>query len=202
MKSRLVLFDLDGVLLDSEDNMRKSWDVLLTKTGLSIPFEEYFSKIGRPFPDIMEMLGLANEAARLEKLYMTASFDFLRSPTFFPGTFKILKRLREIGVLTGVVTSKDLPRTTAVLKHLPIEFVTVQCPVSGFRGKPAPDYLLLAMAAANCDPADTLFIGDMETDFQSACRAGISYAHVAWGYGKPISSAPTLHTWLDLLTLL
>jgi phosphoglycolate phosphatase len=202
MKIRLVLFDLDGVLLDSADNMRRSWGALLEKTGLQIPFEDYFSKIGRPFPDIMEMLGLRSEAERLEKIYMTASFDFLRAATFFPGTLEILQELAREQIRTGIVTSKDRPRTSAVLEQLPSQFVTVQCPVKGYRGKPAPDYLLLAMAEANCDPAETLFVGDMTTDHEAAKRAGVSYAHVAWGYGSPIPSVATLKTWHNLLELL
>ena len=202
MKIRLVLFDLDGVLLDSADNMRRSWAVLLEKTGLQIPFDDYFSKIGRPFPDIMEMLGLRSEAERLEKIYMTASFDFLRSATFFPGTEEMLQLLAKERIRTGIVTSKDRPRTSAVLEQLPSQFATVQCPVKGYRGKPAPDYLLLAMAEANCDPAETLFVGDMATDHEAAERAGVSYAHVAWGYGSPIPSVATLKTWHNLLDLL
>jgi len=202
MKNRLVLFDLDGVLLDSADNMRQSWAVLLQKTGLSIPFNDYFSRIGRPFPDIMELLGLGSEAVRLEKIYMTASFDFLRAATFFPGTVEILQQLNSNRIKVGVVTSKDRQRTTAVLQQLPCSFHTVQCPEKAYRGKPAPDYLLLAMAEANCDPADTLFIGDMETDHEAALRAGISYAHASWGYGEPIPFVPNLKTWPDLFSIL
>jgi HAD superfamily hydrolase (TIGR01549 family) len=199
---RLVLFDLDGVLLDSEENMRKAWQVLQEKTGVPIPFESYFEKIGRPFGDIMGLLGLQDRAGELEKIYMTASFDFLRAASFYPGTSEMLKELRERKVTTGIVTSKDHSRTTAVLEQLPVQFRTIQCPRKGYRGKPAPDYLLLAMAESNCDPAETIFVGDMETDYQSASRAGIAYAHAAWGYGAPLQSVPTLHAWSDLLTLI
>lgn len=195
---RLVLFDLDGVLLHSQENMRQAWDVVLRKTAVNRPFEDYFALIGRPFKDIMAHLGVNQEIERIEKIYMTASFDFLAQATFFPGVREALAQIRDSRVKMGVVTSKDAPRTKAVLAQLDIRFATIQSPNDRFRGKPAPDHLLIAMAEAGEDPADTLFVGDMETDWQAACRAGVDYAHAGWGYGAPIESVHTLNSILEL----
>jgi HAD superfamily hydrolase (TIGR01509 family) len=195
---RLVLFDLDGVLLHSQENMRRAWDVVLRKTDIDLPFEAYFALIGRPFKDIMTCLGVTSDVDNIEKIYMTASFDFLSQATFFPGVQEALGELHEMGVKMGVVTSKDLPRTKAVLAQLDIRFASVQCPNNKLRGKPAPDHVLVAMAEAGEDPADTLFMGDMETDWQAAQRAGIDYVHASWGYGRPLDSTPALDSILDL----
>jgi phosphoglycolate phosphatase len=189
---RLILFDLDGVLLHSHENMRQAWEVVMAKTDVNRPFEDYFAEIGRPFKDIMARLGVTSDVERIEKVYMTASFDFLANATFFPGVKDALAEIREMGIKMGVVTSKDAPRTKAVLAQLDIPFVSVQSPNDRFRGKPAPDHILVAMAEAGEDPADTLFVGDMETDWQSACRAGIDYVHAGWGYGAPLETIPTL----------
>lgn len=189
---RLVLFDLDGVLLHSHENMRQAWEVVLAKTDVDRPFEDYFAQIGRPFKDIMHRLGVSSDVERIEKVYMTASFEFLANATFFPGVREALEEIRDMGVKMGVVTSKDAPRTKAVLAQLDITFASVQSPHGRFRGKPAPDHLLVAMAEAGEDPADTIFVGDMETDWQAACRAGIDYVHAGWGYGEPLPSIPTL----------
>ena len=197
-KKRLVLFDLDGVLLHSHENMRQAWEVVLAKTDVDRPFEDYFAQIGRPFKDIMHRLGVSSDVERIEKVYMTASFEFLANATFFPGVREALAEIRDLGVKMGVVTSKDAPRTKAVLAQLDISFASVQSPNGRFRGKPAPDHLLVAMAAAGEDPADTLFVGDMETDWQAACRAGIDYVHAGWGYGEPLPSIPTLDSILQL----
>ena len=195
---RLVLFDLDGVLLHSQENMRQAWDVVLQKTEITSPFENYFALIGRPFKDIMSHLGVTTDLEKIEKIYMTASFDFLSQATFFPGVKETLMHIRDTGVKMGVVTSKDAPRTKAVLLQLDIRFVSVQSPNDRFRGKPAPDHVLMAMAEAGEDPADTLFVGDMETDWQAACRAGVAYVHAGWGYGEPIESAHTLNSIMEL----
>lgn len=193
-KKRLVLFDLDGVLLHSHENMRQAWEVVLAKTDVDRPFEDYFAQIGRPFKDIMQLLGVRGDLERIEKVYMTASFEFLANATFFPGVKEALAEIRDLGVKMGVVTSKDAPRTKAVLAQLDISFASVQSPNGRFRGKPAPDHLLVAMAEAGEDPADTIFVGDMETDWHAACRAGIDYVHAGWGYGEPLASIPTLES--------
>lgn len=195
---RLVLFDLDGVLLDSEENMRQAWEVVLRETHVDRPFEAYFSMIGRPFKDIMARLGVHGDVDRIEKIYMTASFEFLSDATFFPGVREALADLDDLGLKLGVVTSKDAPRTRAVLSQLELEFISVQSPNKRFRGKPAPDHLLIAMAEAGEDPCDTVFVGDMETDWRAACRAGIDYVHAAWGYGEPIDGVPSLETISEL----
>jgi HAD superfamily hydrolase (TIGR01549 family) len=196
---RLVLFDLDGVLLDSEDNMRRAWQVVQERAGISQPFEEYFSKIGRPFQDILAMMGICHETHRIEQIYMAASFDFLGDAVFFSGTEETLQALAQAGMKLGVVTSKDEPRTRAVLRQLQIHFDTIQCPSGTFRGKPAPDHLMLAMAEARTDPADTIYIGDMETDHEAARRAGIDYLHAAWGYGGCLEGGRSIASIRELL---
>lgn len=178
--------------------MRQAWDVILRKTAINRPFEDYFALIGRPFKDIMTHMGITTDLERIEKIYMTASFDFLAQATFFPGVREALAQIQDSGVKMGVVTSKDAPRTKAVLAQLDIRFATIQSPNDKFRGKPAPDHLLMAMAEAGEDPVDTLFVGDMETDWQAACRAGVDYAHAGWGYGYPIDSVYTLNSILEL----
>ena len=183
---KLVLFDLDGVLLDSRTNMEQAWAEVREKTGLDIPFSDYFPLIGRPFRDILGCLGVTTDLTRIEETYMAASLYFLSNAAFYPQTEKALALLQRNGKTLGIVTSKDPVRTKAVLSQLAADFKVIQCPASPYRGKPAPDHLLLAMAETQIDPADTVFIGDMETDHQAAVRAGIDYIHASWGYGPAI----------------
>jgi phosphoglycolate phosphatase len=199
---KLILFDLDGVLLDSEDNMRRAWEVVREKAGVPNPFEDYFSRIGRPFQDILALMGIREDTRRIEQIYMTASFDFLSNAVFFPGTEATLQELSRHGVKLGVVTSKDEPRTRAVLRQIDVSFVSVQSPVGDYRGKPAPDYLLLAMAEAMTDPAESVYVGDMDTDHEAARRAQIDYIHAAWGYGGPLSGVQTIHSINQLLQMI
>ena len=189
---KLILFDLDGVLLDSRVNMEQAWAEVRKKTGTEVPFEAYFALIGRPFQDILQCLGVTEDLAAIEQAYMAASLYFLSNASFYPKTRETLKALQDAGMQLGIVTSKDAVRTKAVISQLKLKFSTIQCPATPYRGKPAPDHLLLAMAESGVDPKDTIYVGDMETDYQAAVRAGIDYVHASWGYGFPVDAVSAL----------
>ena len=179
----LVLFDLDGVLLNSRHNMERAWRAVQGEMGVTMPFESYFAEIGRPFADIMARLGLAERAAGIEAIYKRTSEASLRETPFYDGVDTMLETLSRSGMKLGIVTSKDRDRTGLILSRLTAAFHTVQTPNGTNRGKPAPDHLLMAMAECNVDPAESIYVGDMDSDAEAAFRAGIDYAHARWGYG-------------------
>ena len=51
------------------------------------------------------------------------------------------------------------------------------------QGKPAPDHLLYAMSELGVSAADTIYVGDMNVDYETAKRAEVDYVHASWGYG-------------------
>ena len=53
---KLIIFDLDGVIIDSKENMRVSWKAVNKSLNLKISFKRYFDKIGMPFEDILKKL--------------------------------------------------------------------------------------------------------------------------------------------------
>ena len=186
---QLIIFDLDGVIVDSRANMERAWSEVQSQLGVDTPFESYFALIGRPFPDIISRLGLLPQLVEIEVVYRTTSSRYMDLINFYPGVEKTLLLLIKEGMRLGIVTSKDASRTGQILAHLPVEFVTIQTPNNIYRGKPAPDHLLAAMAEANIDPGATAFIGDMDSDAVAAARACIDYIHAEWGYGQLVVNA-------------
>ena len=104
--------------------------------------------------------------------------------TIYPWVIESLKKIQDHCIKIGIVTSKDEERTNIILNQFPVKFSSTQTPNSNFRGKPAPDHLLVAIAELNVDPTDSLYVGDAEVDALAALRAGIDYCHANWGYGK------------------
>ena len=51
------------------------------------------------------------------------------------------------------------------------------------KGKPAPDQILYAMSELNMNASVTLYIGDIDVDYETAKRAHVNYSHALWGYG-------------------
>ncbi|WAP67645.1 HAD family hydrolase [Jiella pelagia] len=183
-RKSLVLFDLDGVIVDSRSNMEAAWTAVMRDTGVTVPFSAYFAEIGRPFQDIMARLGLAHDGRRIEATFRRTSSLLLGETPLFDGVEPMLAAAAASGVKLGIVTSKDSARTQLVLDRLDVHFMIVMTPEERMRGKPAPDHLLYAMAMCNIDPAETIFVGDMESDAEAARRAGVDYAHAEWGYGE------------------
>jgi len=206
MSKKLIIFDLDGVLVDSYDNMFHAWETVRENADVDVEFEQYFSLIGRPFLDILKKLELSSQIDEIESIFRNSSANRIDQIKFYPKVIDLLNKLRHSGLKLSVVTSKDKLRTDAILSRLPLVFDDVQTPCVSYRGKPAPDHLLLSMAITQVDPNDSVYIGDMDVDFDAANRAGIDYLHANWGYGnKPshtvnvIESIEDIGSYLGLL---
>lgn len=184
----LVIFDMDGVLVDSKANMECSWKAVQERFGIDVPFERYFENIGRPFVDIMNILGLGHLADELESVYFSSSRFNSDLISFYDDALASVRRIKEAGLKTAIVTSKERNRTHELLGDAVSLFDLIVCPDSTNRGKPAPDPILKVCVDVEVDPHNTLYVGDMSVDHESAKRAGVSYAHAGWGYGKPNDS--------------
>ena len=73
----LVIFDLDGVIIDSKKNMKVSWEKVNKKLQLNKSFAEYFNLIGRPFNQILDKLGIKKkkEIIKLYNFYSKKNFN-------------------------------------------------------------------------------------------------------------------------------
>lgn len=185
---KLILFDLDGVILNSKDNMQLCWQAVQNKFSITTPFEDYFKNIGRPFSEIMAILGHTDQAVEIEAIYKETSVNNLDTLNFYKRVPETLASLQQQGFKLGIVTSKDEKRTHLILGQLETVFEVIQTPNTQYRGKPAPDHLLAAMAITNTDPAETVYIGDMEVDYFAATRAAVDYFHAGWGYSDGYAS--------------
>ena len=66
---KLILFDLDGVLIDSKENMKLSWNAVRMQFNLTQTFKKYFQNIGLPFYEILKRIGIKKNQKDIEALY-------------------------------------------------------------------------------------------------------------------------------------
>lgn len=197
---KLIMFDLDGVLIDSISNMRLSWEKTCQIHDISVPFEEYEKRIGRPFRNIIEDLGI-EYTSTIKKTYDTTSIELLDQIKIFEGVHELLVALTVVKRhKIAICTSKDIDRTNKILEKI-AKFDYVCSPKHGLRGKPSPDQLLYTCAFCNVDPSDTLYVGDMDVDRQAAERAGIDFVHASYGYGN-VKCEKSIQNPIELLKLL
>lgn len=163
--------------------MEEAWRAVQHEVGVATPFADYFAEIGRPFPKILERLGLTDRAAEIERVFRaTALREAPRVPAF-PGVETALISLAERGVKLGVVTSKAEAQTRWTLAQFDVPFATVQTPETHSPGKPAPYPLLVAAHEARVGVRDAVFVGDMAVDCEAARNAAMRFLHAGWGYG-------------------
>ncbi|MFJ2816074.1 HAD family hydrolase [Streptomyces sp. NPDC087294] len=201
-KSRALLLDLDGVLLDTRPVMRKAWQRVQEIHGVVLPFRDYERHLGREFGDIMQRLGVT-DAEAVRRTYEAESVATAHLAEEFAGIVETLHAFVAAGWRLGVVTSKHVDRAAPLLARLGCPFATIRTPAGAGRTKPAPDPLLLALVDLGVDPASAVYVGDMAVDQESAARAGVPYIHAGWGYGQPTAPDPeTATSPKELLSLL
>ena len=180
---KLILFDLDGVLLNSKRNMELSWGAVCKRYDVNVEFEDYFSNIGRPFKDILDILKINANQTDIEKTFNDVSTQLIDQIELYEGVESVLGQLANNNIKIGIVTSKNTIKTQKILDLHGFAFDIVQTPNDTLRGKPAPDHILYAMSELNMNASDTLYIGDMDVDYEAAKRAHVNYVHALWGYG-------------------
>ena len=167
--------------------MEDSWAKLQKGLGITVPFENYLTHVGKPFPKILELIGLSESCEEIREIYFSNSKTTSVRPKLYPGVHETLTKIKEKNLKIGMITSKPSVTTLPLLEEFDLKkyFDDVQCPDKKHAsfGKPNPYYLLTGISSTDCDPQSSLYIGDMQSDWETAERAGVNYLHANWGYG-------------------
>lgn len=190
-RQRLVVFDCDGTLVDSQHVIVACMLQAYAAHGLTAPEAAAIrSVIGLPLVECMARLSPDHPEDRhvmLSEAYKDAFFASRQRPDhhepLFDGAMAALDRLEAQGYLLGVATGKARRGLDAVLDrhNLSRRFVTLQTSDLG-PGKPHPAMLERAMAETGLRPEDVIMIGDTSFDMLMARSAGVHAIGVSWGY--------------------
>ncbi len=188
---RLVVFDCDGTLVDSQHNICAAMGAAFRDAGREAPTDDAIRRIvGLSLDEAVTVLspGITETENQVIRIGYKENFMLSRkSPEYteplYPGIAEILRELDGQGFLLGVATGKTQRGLAATLEHhnLKSTFVTLQT-ADDAPGKPHPGMLEQAMAAVGADRSDTVLIGDTVFDMAMAKNAGTSGIGVSWGY--------------------
>ena len=185
LKKKVIIFDLDGVLINSKMNMYYSWKAVQKKFSLhKIFFDNYFEKIGQPFYKILEKLNIKNNKKKIKECYDSNSILNLKSIKYYPYTIQTLKKLKKRGFILCIVTSKDKKRTNLIVDDYHYLFSIIQCPQKNLRGKPYPDQINKVIKLLDVKKNQCLYVGDTYIDYLASKKSKIDFLFAEWGYSK------------------
>jgi phosphoglycolate phosphatase len=190
---RLVVFDVDGTLVDSQHLIVAAQGVAFAENGLPAPERrEALSVVGLSLPQAFRRLvGETGPIAELSESYKQAynrlRLDPAHEEPLFPGMADLMAKLhaRE-DLLIGLATGKSRRGVDRLIAHHGWAdwFVTTQS-ADDAPSKPDPTMLRQAMAEAGCEPEATVMVGDTTFDIAMGVAAGAVAVGVAWGYHPP-----------------
>ncbi len=189
-KTKLVLFDLDGTLIDTAPDFLISLNNVLsnhsrenvTMEKIRPHISEGSSKLIKLFFEINEE-HMSFEQYKNEFLNEYAS-NLTKSSRLFDGMETIIEYLNDNGIMFGVVTNKYHEYAEPIINSFP-ELQTIKilvCPDHVSISKPDPEGILLACSKLKVSPKDAVYLGDHINDLKAGLAAGTDVIGCLYGY--------------------
>jgi len=187
-----AIFDLDGTLLDSVEDLEKACNYALSKFNLpQIDSQKYKLMLGYGRHKVIE--SIISEFFGYDQVDVTDKFleyfnEYYDSHMFdntkpFEGIIDMLDVLNKNEVITAVLSNKTHDNTITLCERFFIDKIKYSSGLKdGFNAKPDPASLLAIMDDLNIKKEDCIYIGDTEIDIQVARNAGIKSLGVLWGF--------------------
>lgn len=189
MRYRTVIFDMDGTILETLEDMWNSVNVTMDQIGYP----------RRTLDEVRRFVG--NGAAKLIERCMPAGADDPKYPDAlafyrgyydaharirtgpYPGIPELLQRLKKEGVRLAVVSNKPDEAVRTLTEHyFPGLFQVAVGNRDGWATKPAPDSVFETMKLLDAQRESTVYVGDSEVDVATAQNAGLNSVIVTWGF--------------------
>mgnify|MGYP003952104341 CR=1 FL=1 len=184
MKKKLIIFDLDGVLINSLGNMQFALNKTSKKLNMNLNFQIYKKYLGLPFEDIMKNMKIKNNINLIKKnyeIFSTKKIKKIKIKKIILNELNILKKKYYLAIFT----SKNKLRTLKIVeKNKLFDCIITSDDVS--KGKPNPEGLNKILSTLKIKRANSLYVGDSFYDYKASKSAKIKYAHAMWGYDKKL----------------
>ncbi|GAB3845733.1 HAD-IA family hydrolase [Micromonospora andamanensis] len=184
----LIVFDLDGTVVDSEAAAAAAFaEAFRERGGIGEPpVESFLAMAGTPFEQICLALGLP---VGMPAAFRQASRRRLHLVRTFPGMAELVETLVQRGVLTAILTGKDRPRTVETLGRLHLDhlFAQVVTPDDPPAGKPSGDGVRWLRRSLGANRV--VMVGDSPVDIRAGAAGGAHTVACLWGAGSPTALA-------------
>ena len=186
---RSILFDLDGTLLDTLDDLANSVNYALRTHHLpERSHTEIRSFLGNGIRNLMlDAVGRGMSDEAFEPVFQTFRTYYvehcLDKSKPFAGIIDLLKALQQRGITMSVVPNKLPPAVVELNERFFKDYITSAVGESvTVRRKPNPDAVLAALSELGCSKDEAVYVGDSEVDLHTAQNAGMQCMLVLWGF--------------------
>lgn len=185
-----VIFDLDGTLLNTIDDLAAAGNFVCRKNGWpEHSVEQFKAMVGHGVKNLVTKFVpqavqtpevLEQALAQFSDYYGAHSMDLTAA---YPGIGALLERLQKAGVRMAVYSNKDHPFSCALMEtFFPGRFALVHGKKEGIPVKPDPTGIRMILETLGAEAEKTLFVGDSSVDIQTGHNAGLKSCGVTWGF--------------------
>ena len=198
---KLIIFDLDGTLINTIADLGACTNYALEKLGYPThDIESYKFRVGNGINNLFRRSLPEGEKTDENVLrvrrefipYYNAHNTDLSRP--YPGMVELLEALQTEGILLAVASNKYQEATTKIIGELypSIRFSAVLGQREGINIKPDPQIVFDILQATGVDKAGVLYVGDSGVDMQTGLNAGVETCGVTWGF-RPRTELEPFH---------
>ena len=180
----LIIFDFDGVLVNTIKVMEIAWKNATRRFKIEKNFEEYRKYIGLPFNKILINLKIKRNHKSIYQVFHRTSLKNEKLIEPYKGVVQNLHELKKSGYKLAIVTSKTRSRVIRIKKKYKLPISNIVCHSDKFKGKPNPDQIIEAVKKSKFKPSKIYYVGDMYVDYLLAKNSKINFIFCRYGYEK------------------
>lgn len=186
---KLIIFDLDGTLLNTIGDLAAAGNHTLAEMGLPVhPEDSYRLFVGNGIPKLIERMLPAGHSAEDEVTALKLFTEYYSRHNCdrtkpYDGMRELVRRLKENGVICGANSNKDDGFTHELIRLNYGEDITEVIGYgAGFAPKPDPGAALEIIRRTGVTPEQVLYVGDSDVDMMTGHNAGIAVCAALWGF--------------------
>jgi phosphoglycolate phosphatase len=199
-----IIFDMDGTLWDSSVEVCKAWDAAIAECGYErapITQEDMQGVMGKTMDVIAEILFPFVEGDAREELLercCVVENEYLRAHggVLFPNVRPTMEQLIAAGYHLYIVSNCQKGYIEAFLDYYKLWDLVEDIECYGNNDLPKGDNIALIVKRNSLEAA--VYVGDIQGDYDSSCKAGVKFIHAAYGYGTINVPVPEIHAFEEL----
>lgn len=189
MKYKAVIFDMDGTILNTLEDLKNATNYSLRQFGMpERSLEEVRMFVGNGIRKLVERAVPAGTPKEKIDQILDVFLEYYEihsadNTSPYPGILELVEKLKKAGIKTAVSTNKaDVPAQELGREYFNGIFDLIIGQQDGLKVKPAPDSVNKILSILDIQKKDAIYIGDSDVDVQTAKNSGLDFIGVSWGF--------------------